>query len=98
MGQKTHPIGLRVGISRKWSSTWYGNFKENTSNHTFGVIGVRGGAYLSGREDLLTHIFKRYSVTKFTKTSRILIVDFRLFKGFGGHMYGFMIYTKLITR
>jgi len=49
-------------------------------------------------EDLLTNIFKRYSVTKFTKTPRILLVDFRLFKGFGGHRYGFMVYTKLLMR
>ena len=25
MGQKTHPIGFRVGISRTWSSRWYKN-------------------------------------------------------------------------
>ena len=25
MGQKTHPIGLRVGIIRGWESTWYEN-------------------------------------------------------------------------
>lgn len=23
MGQKTHPIGLRVGLHRKWNTTWY---------------------------------------------------------------------------
>ena len=25
MGQKIHPIGFRLGISRGWDSTWYGN-------------------------------------------------------------------------
>ncbi len=25
MGQKIHPIGIRLGISRGWDSTWYGN-------------------------------------------------------------------------
>ena len=98
MGQKTHPIGLRVGVYRKWSSSWYGNIKEIASNQTFGIIASRGGAYLSGIEDMLTHMFKRYSVTKFTKTPRILLIDFRLFKGFGGHTYGFIIYTKLLSR
>ena len=98
MGQKTHPIGLRVGIYRKWASSWYGNTKETGSHQTFGIIAPRGGTYLSGMEDLLTQMFKRYSVTKFTKTPRILLVDFRLFKGFGGHTYGFMIYTKLLGR
>ncbi len=30
MGQKTHPIGFRLGINRDWLSTWYAdkNFKE----------------------------------------------------------------------
>ena len=23
MGQKVHPIGLRLGIHRKWKSSWY---------------------------------------------------------------------------
>jgi hypothetical protein len=74
------------------------NTKETNSNQTFGIIAPRGGAYLSGREDLLTQMFKRYSITKFTKTPRILLIDFRLFKGFAGHTYGFMIYTKLLGR
>ena len=25
MGQKIHPIGFRLGISRGWDSTWFGN-------------------------------------------------------------------------
>lgn len=49
-------------------------------------------------EDILVYLFKRYSVTKFTNTPRIIIVDFRLFKGFAGHVYGFLIYTKLTKR
>ena len=30
MGQKTNPIGLRLGINRGWDSNWYGgkNFKQ----------------------------------------------------------------------
>lgn len=54
--------------------------------------------FLSGMEETLTHLFKRYSLTKFTNTSRVIIVDFRLFKGFGGHRYGFRVYTKLLTQ
>ncbi|HIE47469.1 TPA: 30S ribosomal protein S3 [Candidatus Bipolaricaulota bacterium] len=23
MGQKTHPVGFRIGVLRKWRSTWY---------------------------------------------------------------------------
>ena len=25
MGQKIHPIGFRLGISRGWDSTWFGS-------------------------------------------------------------------------
>lgn len=28
MGQKTHPTGFRVGIIRKWASSWYAKFKD----------------------------------------------------------------------
>lgn len=31
MGQKVHPVGLRLGITRSWASKWYGtsqNYKE----------------------------------------------------------------------
>lgn len=31
MGQKTHPIGFRLGVIKKWDSTWYaeGNYVES---------------------------------------------------------------------
>ena len=32
MGQKVSPHGLRVGIIKDWSSTWYANKKEFGSN------------------------------------------------------------------
>ncbi len=25
MGQKVHPVGFRVGITRGWQSTWFAN-------------------------------------------------------------------------
>ena len=28
MGQKVHPIGFRVGVSRSWDSIWYAD-KDN---------------------------------------------------------------------
>ena len=27
MGRKVHPIGFRLGISRKWDASWYANPK-----------------------------------------------------------------------
>jgi hypothetical protein len=98
MGQKTNPIGFRVGIHRKWAYSWYENINDKLSNLSFGVITFAGGTALNSMEDILVYLFKRYSVTKFTNTPRIIIVDFRLFKGFAGHVYGFLIYTKLTKR
>ena len=48
--------------------------------------------------NILISLFKRYSRSKFSKSKNMAIVDFRIFKGFGGHLYGFMIYTKIIGK
>jgi hypothetical protein len=108
MGQKTHPNGLRVGIYRKWTNSWYGStnerkhFESAQQNQFFispGNIASRGGVYTSGIESFVENLFKRYACTKFSKTVSILFVDFRFFKGVGGHVYGFLFYTKqLLSR
>jgi small subunit ribosomal protein S3 len=28
MGQKTHPLGFRLGITQEHKSTWYANFNQ----------------------------------------------------------------------
>lgn len=28
MGQKVHPVGIRLGISADWNSKWYANSKD----------------------------------------------------------------------
>lgn len=32
MGQKVHPNGIRLGITKNWSSTWFANTKEFADN------------------------------------------------------------------
>ena len=32
MGQKVSPHGLRVGIIKNWSSTWYANKQDYSNN------------------------------------------------------------------
>ena len=32
MGQKVHPTGIRLGISKPWNSTWYANTAEYADN------------------------------------------------------------------
>ena len=40
MGQKVHPIGIRLGISADWNSTWYAN-KRDYANFLNNDIDVR---------------------------------------------------------
>jgi len=105
MGQKTHPNGLRVGLYRKWAASWYGSTKEfsktnpsqiNQITISQGVISSRGGVYYTNIENFIENFFKRYFITKVTFTRRLILVDFRFFKGYGGHTFGFLFYTKLI--
>ena len=32
MGQKVHPVGIRLGISKDWSSKWYSNSAQFPKN------------------------------------------------------------------
>ena len=34
MGQKVNPIGIRLGITRDWTSKWYAGSKTFASNIT----------------------------------------------------------------
>lgn len=40
MGQKVHPIGIRLGITRDWASTWYADTKQ-FPGYVFGDFQVR---------------------------------------------------------
>lgn len=103
MGQKTNPIGLRVGTHRKWSASWYnyekGFFlgKQNsfTSN---GVIRSRGGSYMNAVEIFIEKLIKHKLFTNHITVTQYMPVDFRFYKGYLGYTYGFLIYTKLITK
>jgi len=40
MGQKVHPIGIRLGISQDWNSTWYAD-SEDYANYLNDDIRIR---------------------------------------------------------
>ncbi|QJC34562.1 30S ribosomal protein S3 [Enterobacteriaceae endosymbiont of Donacia crassipes] len=40
MGQKTHPIGLRLGITKIWNSIWFAN-KKDYANYLYSDFQVR---------------------------------------------------------
>jgi len=59
---------------------------------------MRGGIYFTGIEEFIRKLLNRKIITKFNTTYQYRPVDFRFFKGAAGHIYGFLIYTKLITQ
>ena len=40
MGQKVHPIGIRLGITRDWASKWYADSRQ-FSDYVYGDFLVR---------------------------------------------------------
>jgi hypothetical protein len=103
MGQKTNPVGLRLGTHRKWASCWYN--KENSyfinKKESFiskGFIHSCGGNYTHAIEEFIEKIIKRKISTNFKKNSKFIPIDFCRYKGIAGTTYGFFIYIKMISR
>jgi small subunit ribosomal protein S3 len=68
MGQKVHPIGIRLGIAKDWNSTWYaekGEFAEQLNSD----LAVR--VYL--RERLAQAAVSRITIGRPAKSARITI-------------------------
>jgi hypothetical protein len=55
MGQKSHPIGLRLGIHRNWGTSW---FALPTTGRA-ATVSARGGTVRAGREDRLSVLLAR---------------------------------------
>lgn len=70
MGQKTHPHGLRVGIHRKWNSTWFSQGLEYPQN-------LANQRHI---EELIHNGLQTYSYTKASGTTRLALVETRIFK------------------
>lgn len=59
MGQKSHPIGLRLGIHRKWGTSWF----ALPATGIAATVSSRGGIVRSGREDRLSILLTRLPFT-----------------------------------
>ena len=78
MGQKVHPIGFRVGISRTWESIWFAEKKDYTQ---FLHEDLRIRKFL--KEKLKEAGISRFEIIQEIKTEslyRKCKVDFRNFK------------------
>lgn len=88
MGQKIHPHGLRVGITRKWTGSWFAAGKEY-KNLFF---------YQKQIEDFFKTFFYLYPYTKMSTTKRLLIVDLKLFKYNTRNLFLFIFFYKFRTK
>ena len=83
MGQKTHPHGLRVGIHRKWNSSW---FVEKKSYKDFFFT-----------QHFLESLFKNFlnniSYETNTNNNKIFLVDLKLYK-YSKELYIFIFFYK----
>jgi hypothetical protein len=88
MGQKTHPHGLRVGIHRKWNSTWFaqgGDYPQSLANQRH-------------VEELLQNALQSYAYTKASGSTRLSLVDVRLFKQGMHRLYVFVFFYKFRSK
>ncbi len=68
MGQKVHPIGIRLGISKPWNATWYAD-KREFADYLIKDIKVR--AYL--RKELANASVSRIEIERPAKNARVTI-------------------------
>ena len=88
MGQKVHPHGLRVGIFRKWNTTWFVN-KNNYLSTFFAQ------QYL---ETFLKSFFHFYSYTKNSASKKVSLVDLKWFRTGKFRLYFFIFFYKFRSK
>jgi len=88
MGQKINPYGLRVGVNRKWTGTWFAEGSEwkDLFFHQKQI------------EDFFKAFFHLYPYTKMSTTKRVLLVDLKLFKYSSRYLFLFVFFYKLRTK
>ena len=86
MGQKTHPIGLRVGLwQRKWNNTWY------TSGTNYSKI-----FFAQNRvNEMFRNFFYSYNITKKMFTNRALLVNTKFIKANVSFGFLFIFFYKI---
>lgn len=88
MGQKIHPIGLRVGIHRKWNQIWF-NEKLEAKTMFF---------HQRNLEYFFKAFFQKFPYTKMSTTKKLLIVDLKFYKQSAKTLYLFIFFYKLRTK
>lgn len=87
MGQKIHPQGLRVGISRKWNSNWFAT----------GLEWKKLFFYQKEVENFFKALLYFYPYTKVSRQKRVLLFDVKLFKYNLNKIFLFVFFYKFRT-
>ena len=88
MGQKIHPHGLRVGVNRKWNSTW---FVEDSHYNVFFYAQFMITQFLKA----FLHL---YPYVKTSATKKVALVDVKWIRAGISQLYLFIFFYKFRTR
>ena len=69
MGQKTNPIGLRLGVNKQWSSIWFDEQNYAERLHEDAI--------------LRKYLFNKFAISIFVPTPSVLATSLGDFKFFG---------------
>ncbi len=88
MGQKVHPIGFRVGFTRKWNNNWF----------ALGTEWKKLFFYQKEVEQFFKLLFHYYSYTKISRRKRVFLFDVKFFKYTLNKLFLFVFFYKLRTK
>ena len=88
MGQKIHPIGFRVGHSRKWNSSWFAVGKEWKTLFF----------YQKEVENFFKYLFYYYPYSKISRREKVILFDVKLFKYSLNKLFLFVFFYKFRTK
>jgi hypothetical protein len=88
MGQKIHPHGLRLGVTRKWNTTWFAEEKKY-KNSFYAQIQL---------ECFLKSFLYFYSYVKNSATKRATLVELKWFRAGITQIYLFVFFYKFRTK
>lgn len=87
MGQKIHPQGYRTGFTRKWEGSWY----------AVGLEWKKLFFYQKELEQFFLFLFQKYTYTKISRRTRVLLFDIKLFKYILSKFFIFVLFYRFRT-
>ena len=87
MGQKVNPLGLQIGVIRKWNGTWFSKNKH-----------YKNALFLQNQvESFLKAFLYYYSATKVSMVKHVLLFDVKIFWSSKSKISIFIFFYKMRT-